>query len=304
MTFQQFAGNRNLLETLQQMIAAERLPHAIILEGEEGLGKFTLACLLAKAAVCRGENAPCDSCGDCHLADIGNHPDISVIQPEDNIIKIDTVREVIRDSYIKPSQAKRKVFIIRGADRMNEAGQNAILKTLEEPPQSVVFILLAESASALLDTVISRCTLFSLAAPPFAEGVKRLIELGLDTEAAEARLAAASGNIGKALALSKAKTEKASPAEFIRLIAVKDSYSALLLLKKLEKDRGGTAIFFEKLLSLILSERRDQALGKGSFSLSGEYLAFFEKAVREAAEHNRINGNLSLIFHTLCLKLQ
>ena len=304
MTFQQFAGNRNLLETLQQMIAAERLPHAILLEGEEGLGKFTLASLIAKAAVCRGENAPCEKCGDCHLADIGNHPDISVIEPDGKLIKVDAVREVIRAAFVKPSQAKRKVFIFRGAEKMNEAGQNALLKTLEEPPQSVIFILLAESSASLLPTVISRCTSFSLSAPAFSEGVKRLVELGLEKDAAEERLTAAMGNIGKALALNKTKADKVSAEEFLQKIAEKDSYSALLLLKKLEKDRNGALIFFQKLQTLILNERRSVALGRSTLRFSGEYLIFAEEVVRKALEQTNINGNLSLVFHTLCYKLK
>lgn len=303
MGFELFAGNEKTINTLQQMISAGRLPHAMLLEGDEGLGKFTLASIIAAAAVCGKENAPCGSCGNCHLAEIGNHPDITIIAPEGKLIKVDTVREVINAAYIKPSQAQKKVFIFKDAHRMNEAGQNALLKTLEEPPQSVIFILLAESSAALLPTVISRCTLFSLSPPDKKSGIEILCKMGFSEEEAAQRLMAAAGNIGRAAA-EKAKKSKISPQEFIELIAAGDSYSALLLLRKLEKDRTQATLFFEELHTCLLQARRNEALGMGDFSLSAEYLRFMTIEADKAADALKKNGNLSLIFHTLCLNLR
>ena len=303
MGFELFAGNEKIVGTLQQMIWAGRLPHAILLEGDEGLGKFTLASIIAQAAVCSKADAPCGSCGNCHLAEIGNHPDITVIAPKGKLIRVDDVREVVSSAYIKPSQAQKKVFIFKDAHRMNEPAQNALLKTLEEPPQSVIFILLAQSSASLLPTIISRCTLFSLSPPPKESGIEALKKMGFAAEEAEKRLEAAAGNIGRAAA-EKAKKSKIDPAEFIDLIAHGDAYSALLLLKKLEKDRNQASLFFEDLHTCLLQARRNAALGKGDLPLSAEYLKYMTDEADKAAEALRKNGNLSLIFHSLCLNLR
>ena len=302
MGFEQFAGNQRIIDTLRQMTACGRLPHAILLEGDEGLGKFTLAKIIAKAAVCGKDASPCDNCHNCHLADIGNHPDIIITQPDGKHIKVDTVRELIEKAYLKPSQAQKKVFIIKDAAAMKDAGQNALLKTLEEPPAGVIFILLAESAAALLPTVVSRCTVFTLSAPDTNSALEVMQRLGFEKEEALQRLDETAGNIGRA-ATKKGKKSKISPAEFIELIAKGDAYAALLLLKKLEKDRNGALTFFEQLHTYLLTARKAEALGRGFSGLSGEYMRYISKAAEEAEESTLRGGNLTLIFHTLCLKI-
>lgn len=304
MGFERLAGNQKIKDTLQQMICAGRLPHAILLEGEDGLGKSTLAGIIAAAAVCRGENKPCGICHDCHLAQIGNHPDVTLIEPDGTQIKVDTVREIIAEAQLKPSQAARKVFIFKKANAMNEAGQNALLKTLEEPPGSAVFILLVESVSSLLDTIISRCVCFSLAAPPLEEGIKILEENGIEKAEAEARLERNGGNIGRAIA-NKSVSLKVDPEEFINCIARDDAYSALLLLKVYDnkKYRNEVVLFFDAVITALLTARRAEALGRGYLGLSGEYIEHMLEAVGTARENCLKNGNLSLIFHTLCYTL-
>ncbi len=306
MGFEQFAGNQRIKDTLQQMIAAGRLPHAILLAGEEGLGKLTLAKIIAKAAVCDGQNAPCENCPQCHLAGIDNHPDITFYEPEKDrkMYRVDDIREYIKDSYVKPSQAKRRVIIFKEGHRISEAGQNVLLKTLEEPPKNVIFIILTESSSAMLSTVLSRCTTFSLSAPSLEEGVQALTAMGIAADEAEVRLLSAACNIGRAINLGKGRKPKADPADFIDLIAAGDSYAALLLLKKMEKDRNAALVFFNQLHLALISARRAEALGKGYTGLSADYLKFMDDAVLAAADQCDKNGNLSLIFHTLCLRLK
>lgn len=299
--FDGFFGNEKTVSTLRQMIAAGRLPHAVILEGEEGLGKRTLAGIIAKAAVCGEKNAPCGKCRACHLADVGSHPDITVLAPEGKQITVGAVRETVQSAYVLPSQGSRKVFIIQNTEAINEAGQNALLKTLEEPPEGVIFLLLCSSKSALLETVVSRCTVFSLSAPKIAEGVEAMVKTGIDPAAAEAALERTAGNIGRALNDIKGTADKVNAAEFLDLALEGKAYECLLLLKKLEKDRNGALLFFTKLHTLLLTERRLSAL-KGD-SRREKYLRFMTQEVETAAENCRKNANLSLLFHNLCLKL-
>ena len=107
-------GNDKLAVTIENFIKAKRIPHAILIEGEYGTGKHTLASFLTKAILCESENAPCLSCKHCHLADISSHPDITVISPEDGKknIAVSQIRELRNETVIKPHSALKRVFII------------------------------------------------------------------------------------------------------------------------------------------------------------------------------------------------
>ncbi len=144
---------------------AQRLSHAYIFtaqDPEEGLRE---ALRLAAAAVCTGpEPVPCGSCRACRKVREGIHPDVMRIgrRADDKgrkkrEIAVDQIRQLARDAVVLPNEAKRKVYLIEEADKMNLAAQNAALKLLEEPPPGVIFILCAENAQALLPTVRSRC---------------------------------------------------------------------------------------------------------------------------------------------------
>lgn len=299
--FGSFLGNERTLSALQQMLAAGRLPHAVLLEGEEGLGKLTLARIIAKALVCGEADPPCGKCGNCHLADIGSHPDITVVENGGKQITVGQVREAVQNAFVRPNQAKRRVFIFTGAESINEAGQNAILKTLEEPPEGVHFLLLCSSKSALLETVVSRCTVFSLIPPALSDGVRVLTAMGFEKDAAESALEQTAGNIGQAAARLSGDDDKVKADTLFELFCSGDTYGALLLLKKLERNRSAANILFEKLALRVLCERRNAALdGDSQKEL---YLRFMGAEVENAAECVRKNGNLSLIFHNLCLKL-
>ena len=156
--------NQKVKSVVDGFITSRRIPHAIMIEGENNAANLELAQHVASAAVCNGDNAPCGSCQNCHLAQIGSHPDIAVINPLDGkkFLSVDQIRELRAEAFVKPHQAANRVFIIEDASRMNPQAQNALLKVLEEPPKNVVFILLVPSKTMLLDTIISRCVLLSL----------------------------------------------------------------------------------------------------------------------------------------------
>lgn len=157
-------GNQKTAQTVESFIKDGRIPHAILIIGEGGTGKHRLADFLAKAIICGKAEAPCDICDNCRAADTKNHPDITVIAPEDNKknIAIDQVRSLRAEAFIKPHKSEKRVFIIDKADTMNASSQNALLKLLEEPPTSVMFVLLAENRAAFLDTIISRCVVLNV----------------------------------------------------------------------------------------------------------------------------------------------
>ncbi len=127
----------------------------IILSGPRGSGKRTAAFDIAMGLLCTRSPAPCGRCGACIRMKAGSHPDYELFNPEGGEIKVDAVRALRARSFIRPSEAARKVFVINAADKMNPQSQNALLKVLEEP-LSTVFILLCENSEALLQTVRSR----------------------------------------------------------------------------------------------------------------------------------------------------
>ena len=145
---------------LKMLIDAGRIPHTILIEGERANDE---AMLTAKACVCSGNNAPCGVCSHCIKAAGANHPDIILYKPSSkhNPYKIDTVRQIRQDAYIKPNEAARKVYIISDADDISVQSQNALLKILEEPPSYAVFIITCNSKNKLLETIISRAAFFA-----------------------------------------------------------------------------------------------------------------------------------------------
>lgn len=163
--FENFEGNRGIKESLSLVFSEGRLPHAILFEGAPGSGTDILAGIVAKAAVClSGGDKPCGKCAGCIKAEAGSHPDIFTLDGESNprAFPVSAIREIRSDAYIRPNEAKRKVYILLGVQNMSEVSQNALLKILEEPPENVLFLMTAASAAALLPTVRSRVQTFSL----------------------------------------------------------------------------------------------------------------------------------------------
>lgn len=146
-------------EVLKGVIGSGRIPHAILLENAPEQAAYDIA----RAAVCSSDEPPCMVCSDCIKADAHTHPDIAVRRPDKNgRYSIDFVRgDILSDAYILPNEAKRKVYIIFEADTLSVKCQNALLKTLEEPPEYAVFILCCPSRENLLETVLSRCVAFT-----------------------------------------------------------------------------------------------------------------------------------------------
>ncbi|MBE6818915.1 MAG: AAA family ATPase [Ruminococcaceae bacterium] len=204
MAFETFFGNEVLKNTVWQRIKSGTLPHAIILEGERGLGKRTFARLIAAGLLCADENTPCGQCRACTNVLEKNHPDVLYYETEkhtkDNF-KIETVREIRDIAYISPNQADYKIFILAEADLMNTAAQNALLKILEEPPAYAVFILLCEKKSAFLETILSRCTVYRLERVEDAtafEAVRQLLSGPIEEEIRKC-VELVGGNIGMVL---------------------------------------------------------------------------------------------------------
>jgi len=206
-------GHERVIEQLQRAVASERLPHTYLFAGPEGVGKYATACALAARLLCDapGDDA-CGTCAGCVAASRETHPDLTVVRRIDGAaeIKIDQVRELQRRIRLRPVHGQRKVVILDDADRINLAAQNALLKTFEEPPGSVLLILVASNAAALLPTVLSRCQRVNFF-PLAGDVVERLLATHGNLSAAEARdvAAYADGSIGQGLLMKTELIERA-----------------------------------------------------------------------------------------------
>jgi len=158
MNFSDIIGQVLLVNTLKAMLGSGRISHSYIFIGPPGVGKKTFANIFAKALLCRGNGQePCDICISCRQFESGNHPDVYRVVSGKKSIGVDAIREIESDINIKPFQGDRKIYIIDKADTMTPQAQNALLKTLEEPPRHAVILLLADNISNMLPTVLSRC---------------------------------------------------------------------------------------------------------------------------------------------------
>ncbi len=225
-------GQNHLYEHFKKAIAAGKISHAYILQGERGMGKLKIATEAAKAIQCDA-NAPekeektgeaCGMCRSCKQTDSGNQPDIKYVTPSKKTLGVDDIREQINDdASIKPYGSPYKIYIIPKSDTMTVQAQNALLKTIEEPPKYAIFILLSANLDAFLPTILSRCVILNAKTVSEDEIVAEL-KRKYDVGDYDAKVAAsfAGGNIGKAeklMASESFKESKDTVTDLIRNVA-------------------------------------------------------------------------------------
>ncbi len=201
----EFSGNGELLAQCAALLDTGKFPHALIIEGEDGLGKSTFAGLLAKSLLCSSENPLCGECSHCIKVSKGIHPDLTIIVGEGKSgnISVDAIRTIRSDAYTPPNEALRKIYIIEDCEKLPVGSQNALLKVFEEPPAGALFILTCRSRMSLLTTILSRARVFSLLPVAEAEAIERIsmIRKDVPVESIRGAVRSADGNIGLALSL-------------------------------------------------------------------------------------------------------
>jgi len=207
--FQDIIGQEQMKEHLQNAISAKKVSHAYIINGEKSSGKEFIAKVFAMALQCEtGEVNPCQECHSCKQALSDNQPDIiRVTHEKPNTISVDDIRaQINNDVAIKPYSSPYKVYIINEAEKMTVQAQNAILKTLEEPPEYAVILLLTTNVNSLLPTILSRCVVLNM--KPVSDSLVRkylMEQMQIPDYKAEVCVAFARGNIGKARLLASSE---------------------------------------------------------------------------------------------------
>ncbi|MBI2370564.1 MAG: DNA polymerase III subunit delta' [Deltaproteobacteria bacterium] len=205
MSFHEIRGQDPAIRVLQAVLRHQRVGHAYLFTGPEGVGKRRAALAFAQALNCSGGERPCGACRSCLKVARGVHPDVRVLEPEGTGIRIEQVRELQRELHFKAFEGRWKTAILDEAERLRGPAANALLKTLEEPPEQSVLILVTASLDALPPTIISRCQRVRFRPLPLEVGVALLQEQG-GYEADEARLLIqlTGGSVGRALRLGQA----------------------------------------------------------------------------------------------------
>ncbi|NLM96059.1 MAG: DNA polymerase III subunit delta' [Halanaerobiaceae bacterium] len=205
MSFQKIAGQDAAVRILQDELKSGRIHHAYLFTGKRGIGKKTTAVEFAKALFCKDEGIDsCEKCLSCRKIEHKNHPDLIITGIEEgDSIKIDQIRELQRELSYKPFDGRWKVHIIEDADSLTPEAANSLLKTLEEPPQYGVIILLAEELDQLLPTVISRCQKIQFNPLSVKIIEAKLLEEGYQEEDTKLIARLADGSLGRAFELIK-----------------------------------------------------------------------------------------------------
>lgn len=235
-------GNDVFKDAVANIVKTQNLPHAILITGEEGIGKKTAAKYLALSVLCeRKRGEPCFSCAHCRkiMGDI--HPDVISLFPDaSGFYKIADIRELRSSVSVRPNEAEYKFYIIDNAEAMNKNAANSLLKQMEEPPEGVVFILLSDNEKALLPTVLSRTIRFRLSP------LKREYFEDFGDEI----FLFSGGNLGKAKLLAE-KAEENDAKLFLEAVVSGNTYDVLKFIKGSYKKRNETEQLLDGILVIL-----------------------------------------------------
>lgn len=241
--FNTIVGHEQIIEHLQNAIKLNKVSHAYIFNGEKGMGKKLLANTFAKTLQCTTESInPCGTCTSCLQMDSGNHPDIIYVTHEKASIGVDDIRtQINQDIGIKPYSSKYKIYIVDGSDLMTEQAQNALLKTIEEPPPYGIIILLTENVGKFLPTIFSRCITLNLK-PISGDAIKKQLiqEYNIPENEAEISGAFCQGNMGRAIRYASSDEFLKVKGEVLHLLKYIDDmeiYEVIDAMKSMSEDK-------------------------------------------------------------------
>jgi DNA polymerase-3 subunit delta' len=264
MAFKDVLGHERVKKILRKALQKKKTPNSLLFCGTKGVGKEDMALVLAKALNCeRKKDDACEKCVSCKAINAGNFPDVMVIQPEKNVIKIEQMRTLRKIAYLKPMVGKSRVFIVTEAEKMNEEAANSLLKVLEEPPLFSYVVLVTHNPFLILSTIKSRCQILNF--PPLSkEDIKRvLLEKGFTEDKARVISRMVCGNLKQALSSDWEEVEATRKQAWILFISlVKRDDFALFLRNYAFSYKSLVKQEWEQILERISSFCRDMVLIK------------------------------------------
>jgi DNA polymerase-3 subunit delta' len=325
LAFRDIAGQPQAVRILQKSLRDGRVAHAYLFSGIDGVGKTSCAISLAQVLNCeKGGEDGCGRCPACQKIARLNFPDFRKIEPGGpaRTITIDTIRGLRREIYLRPVEGNYKIFLITGADRMNEQSSNALLKVLEEPPEESILILTTSYPHLLLPTILSRCQTVCFRRLN-REKVVEILRSRLDISEREAEFAAglSEGSLGKALSLlERGLEEREKIISWLkkRDMSVEDIFSIAERIAARSSGRRERLLWF---LEVVLSWYRDlfmivagnpalinedcaQELREEAESLSGINVQEALETVLRAQEWINMSANPRLTLEVMLLNLK
>ncbi|MQN01974.1 MAG: DNA polymerase III subunit delta [bacterium LCO1.1] len=333
MKIDEIAGQTAALTHLKNALIKNQISQAYMLIGETGMGKKTIAKAFAESILCEerkpGEYEHCGKCQSCHQLEDVNHPDCIFIRHEKpNLITVDEIREqLVSDVEIKPYQGEKKVYIVPDAEMMNEQAQNATLKTLEEPPEYAVIILLVANADRMLPTLLSRSIKLPLAPLPDDIIEEKLIkDYGMPKYRTSSIVKFARGNLGRAIEMSendKFIENKDTASDIMKKVVKTECYEWNDWIDTITKDKSEIPFYlgmfmdwYRDILMMKSGAGRERLMFTDEESVireeAGEYdyegLKYCVEAIKEAETKIRANVKPSLVienlFNTLSLNYE
>lgn len=291
--FGEIVGHNDIIQHLQNAILLGKVSHAYIFQGEKGSGKKTLASTFAMTLQCEKKGTdPCEECASCKRALSKNHPDIiQVTHEKPNSIGIEDIRtQLIEDVAIKPYCSPYKIYIINEAEKLTLQAQNALLKTIEEPPAYVIVLLLTSNADALLPTISSRCVTLNFRPVQDSMVKEYLMEnLHLPDYQAQIDAAFAQGNIGKAKQIAESEDFAMMAERAFRLLyKVRDLELHELIERIKELSEEKHSIY--ELLDLYVMWFRDVLLFKATREVDGLVFKDQLNHIKERAKKSSYEG--------------
>ena len=287
-----FSQQGRELMSLRAQAENHTLVHALLIKGEPGTGKKSLAILMAATLLCEEDNRPCGHCKSCRMILSDDHPDLVIVRQGSPLnaetkagrttIPVDDIREMIRLCAVRPVQSRQKVVLIFQADRLTVQAQNSLLKTLEDPPQSINFILVSDHSEALLMTIISRCRSFRMK-PWTSAYIRDILNRKNVSPAVAADAAEASdGSIGNAVKLADDQNYWKMREELMALFFGSTRRSAVPAASNSWKDRKDDAELLCAILENLVETLLKCRLGSENASLSASYPPQWQRMAREA----------------------
>ena len=285
--FRDILGHKQEIAHLERAIESGKVSHAYIFTGEKGTGKHRLASAFAETLQCEDtQNRPCGKCHSCRQAQSGNHPDIIYVSHEKpSSIGVEDIRsQLAGDIQIRPYNGNYKIYIIPDAEKMTVQAQNAILKTIEEPPEYAVIILLTANEQALLETIRSRCVILNLKPVPDEVVRKYLMEqIQVPDYQADICVAFAQGNIGKAVRLASSEDFsliKSSAMKLIRNLGNMEISELIEYVKEVQEYK----VSIQDYLDILALWYRDMVYYKATKDIDGIVFRDELKAIRDTVK--------------------
>lgn len=291
--FKDVIGHNDIIQYIQNAVSQDKVSHAYILNGERGSGKKMLADLFAMTLQCEEHTPnPCGECHSCKQAKSGNHPDIiHVTHEKPNTISVDDIRtQVNNDIVIKPYSSPYKIYIIPEADLLSVQAQNALLKTIEEPPAYAVIFLLTENAESLLPTIMSRCVMLKLRNIKTTLIKKYLMEqMQIPDYQADICAEFAQGNMGRAIMLASSEHFNEIKEEVLQLLKHINEMEISEIVSAIKKI-GTYKLSINDYLDIIMIWYRDVLIYKATKDVNGIVFADQLRYIKDRANKSSYEG--------------